>query len=595
MKSPERLFDCIGIQAARPQADLLVGKEKGTWRKYATTETHELIARLAAGLLDKGVGPGDGSIAAGDKIALISYGRPEWLITDLAVQQTGAILVPVYPNTSIKELEDIFNEAKVKYLFVGSETLYHSLKDLPRQVPSLREIFSYDQIPGATHWSALLAPETTTYHEKVAKHAANVKGEDIATIIYTSGTTGKPKGVMLSHRNILSNVLSATNVLAEISTTERRALSFLPLNHVFEKMVTYIYLFNHFSIYYAESIEAIAQNLREVKPYVFTSVPRLLEKVFERIMETGRQLKGLKRRIFFWSVSLAEKYEINKPRSWSYNLQMALADKLVFSKWRAAIGGNVQGIVVGGAACQVKLARIFSAAKITIMEGYGLTETSPVIAVNGYLEKNRCFGTVGPLLPGVNVRIAADGEICCKGDTIMVGYYQQPELTAEVIKDGWFHTGDIGAFVDDRFLKITDRKKEVFKTSGGKYVAPSPIENKLKENNLIEQVIIVGPERKFTAALIVPAFPQLETWCRQHNIRVTDKQEMITQPEVIRLYQDIIDGFNPEFSHIEQVKKFALVPATWTTESGELTPTGKIKRRIIMERYKEMIDQLYAG
>ncbi|MDB5006866.1 MAG: Long-chain-fatty-acid--CoA ligase FadD15 [Mucilaginibacter sp.] len=594
MTGKKRLFDCIEIQADAPVPDLLNGKVKGEWLHYSTAQVHEKIFRLTKALLDMGVSVNDGTTEGRDKIGLISSGRPEWVITDLAVQQTGAILVPLYPNTTAKEIEQILIEAEVKYMFVSNLELYNKVSSIRENVPSLREVFTFDQLDEATNWETLLKPLEQEDHDKIKAIGDQITEEDIATIIYTSGTTGRPKGVMLTHKNILSNVIGSGKVLEQIPMEKKRALSFLPLNHIFEKMSTYIYLFHGFSIYYAESMETIGTDLKDTKPYIFTSVPRLLEKVFEKIMAAGQMLTGIKRSIFFWSIKIAEQFEINNQSAW-YKIQLTLADKLVFSKWRAAIGGNVKAIVVGSSATPIRLERIFTAAGMVVLEGYGLTETSPVIAVNQYNTSGRKLGTVGPLLQDVQVKIDADGEILCKGPNVMAGYYKNLELTAEVIIDGWFHTGDIGMLDDEGFLKITDRKKEIFKTSGGKYVAPLPIENRMKESHLIEQMMVIGADRKFTAALIVPSYINLKAWCAQNKIDLSSNEKLLHDEKVIALFQSIVDEYNPEFNHVEQVKKIVLLPAEWSIESGELTPTGKMKRRVIMEKYRNEIEKIYAG
>ncbi|MDN5288053.1 MAG: Long-chain-fatty-acid--CoA ligase FadD15 [Mucilaginibacter sp.] len=594
MEKATRLFDCMEIQAKEPKADLLSAKENGAWRSYSTQETHTMIYQLATALLDLGVSGGDSTTEGRDKIGLISNGRPEWLITDLAVQQTGAILVPLYPNSNPKELEQILNEAEVKYLFVSSKDLYDKVNAVFSNIPTLKAVYTFDQIDNCPNWTVLLKPLPEGYRERITAISKTITEDDVTTIIYTSGTTGRPKGVMLTHKNIVSNVIDSGEVLAQIPIEQKRALSFLPLNHIFEKMCTYIYLFYGFSIFYAESMDTIGANMKEAQPFIFTAVPRLLEKVFEKIMVAGQKLTGIKKKIFLWSIKVAEQFEINNTSFW-YKIKLAIADKLVYSKWREAIGGNVKAIVIGSSACPVKLEKIFTAAGMVVMEGYGLTETSPVIAVNCYLGDRRKFGTVGPLIKNVQVKIAEDGEILCKGPNITVGYYKNPELTAEVIKDGWFCTGDIGELDKDGFLKITDRKKEIFKTSGGKYVAPMPIENKMKENHFIEQMMVVGAERKFTAALIVPSYTNLKPWCATNDIPFTSNKELIKDPRVIELYQSIVDSFNPEFNHVEQVKKVTLLSEEWSIESGELTPTGKMKRKVITEKYKAEIDKIYSG
>jgi long-chain acyl-CoA synthetase len=484
---PKRLFDCIANSLSRkPLIDMLAAKENGKWRTYSTEEVKTTAEKLAGGLLNMGIGCGDMTAEGRDKVAILSKNRPEWIMLDLAVQQMGAILTPIYPTINVNELEFVLNDAQVKVVFVNDEDTYHKVMSIKDRVPSVKEIFAFEHIANARHWKEVVQAATPEAIANVAATAASIGYEDLATIIYTSGTTGTPKGVMLSHQNILSNVIAAIPCFPP--GEDMRSLSFLPLNHIFERMVSYLYLFRGVSIYYAESLETIADNLKEVKPHMFTTVPRLLEKVYDRIMQKGMDLSGIKKKLFYWAHGLAEKFEINKSQGIGYNMQLSLANKLIFSKWREGLGGNIKCIVTGGAACQVRLIRIFTAGRIPIMEGYGLTETSPVISVNRYEEAGRMFGSVGPLIDGVSVKIAEDGEILCKGPNVMMGYYKRPDLTAAEMTEGWYHTGDIGMLVEKesgpyrQFLKITDRKKELFKTSGGKYVAPLPIENKLKES-----------------------------------------------------------------------------------------------------------------
>jgi long-chain acyl-CoA synthetase len=509
---------------------------------------------------------------------------------DIACQKIGALLVPVYPTINVTELEFILNDAQVKLAFVNDDDLFHKVFSIKQRVPTLKEIYTFEHVANAKHWKEVSALGHAEGISRVNAIGATIAHEDLATIIYTSGTTGVPKGVMLSHRNIVSNVVATMPCFCP----GNRALSFLPLNHIFERMVTYLYLFRGVSIYYAESMETIAPNLREVKPHMFTTVPRLLEKVYERIMHKGSELTGFKKRLFYWAHSLAEKYDNNKPMSAGYRMRLMIANKLIFSKWREALGNQVQAIVTGGAAAQVRLIRIFTAARIVIMEGYGLTETSPVISVNRYHSKDRMIGTVGPLIDGVSVKIAEDGEILCKGPNIMMGYYKRPDLTAEVITDGWFHTGDIGMLMDNKFLRITDRKKELFKTSGGKYVAPLAIENKLKESQYIEQVMLVGAEKKYVSALIVPSFPNLREWCRKNGLSAGTNEELIHQSKVTEFYRELIDSFNKFFNHVEQVKKFELLPNEWSIDTGEMTPKLSLKRKVVMEKYRNSIEKMYS-
>jgi long-chain acyl-CoA synthetase len=593
MTKANRLFDCLDkLMKEMPNDPLLVAKEGGQWRPYSSKEVADIVEKLAAGLLSLGVSSQDMSVERRDKIAILAKNRPEWVMLDLAVQKIGAILVPVYPTVHVNDLEFVLNDAEVKYVFVNDEELYHKVQNVREKSPSVKDVFSFEHVSGCRHWKELLTAGTQEHFGLIETHAERIFTEDLFTIIYTSGTTGTPKGVMLSHRNILSNVIASLEAFPP--GTRQKSLSFLPLNHIFERMVTYIYLFNNTTIYYAESLETIGDNLKEVQPNMFTTVPRLLEKVYDKIMMKGSELTGTKRKLFFWAHSLAEKFEINKDQGFWYNTQLAIANKLIFSKWREALGGNLQCIVTGGAACQVRLIRIFTAARIVIMEGYGLTETSPVIAVNRFEEKGRMFGSVGPLIDNVQVKIAEDGEILCKGPNIMMGYYKREDLTLESIKDGWYYTGDIGTLANNTFLKITDRKKELFKTSGGKYVAPLPIENKLKESTFIEQVMLVGSERKYVGALIVPAFSYLREWCRSNNIPDGSHEELIRNPKVIDLFRELIESFNKFFNQVEQIKRFELLPYEWSVETGEMTPKLSLKRKVILEKYKDKIENIYT-
>jgi long-chain acyl-CoA synthetase len=512
----------------------------------------------------------------------------------MAVQQTGAILVPIYPTTSPLEIEFIFNDAEVKYVFVSSQELYERILGLQPKIPTLKGIYSFNEILGADHWSKLLIPPDEAWYSKIEFSKAKISEDCLVTIIYTSGTTGTPKGVMLSHRNIVSCIFLSKESFPFENNPTQRALSFLPLNHIFEKACSYIYMFSGYGIFFAESLDTIAANLQELKPDIFTTVPRLLEKVYERIMTKGAELKGIKRKLFYWAVDLGKRYDNRISHGFLYNLQLSIANKLVFSKWREALGGNIKTIVTGGAACQERLMRIFNAARIPLYEGYGPTENSPVISINGKQPGRSKYGTVGPIIKGIEVKLEEDGEICVKGPTMMQGYYKRPDLTAETIIDGWLHTGDIGTFEDGIFLRITDRKKELFKTSGGKYVAPAAIENKLKESRFIEQVMIVGPERKFVGALIVPSFSALQDWCRQNNMPFTSPEEIVKEPRVLKFYKELVEHYNEYFNHVEQVKKFELMNREWSIDTGEMTPKLSLKRKVIMEKYKDVIDRIYA-
>jgi len=591
----KRLFDCLDHQLQHfPKQDMLAAKEKGEWVSYSTQQVAETVNRLSAGLLQLGVSGNDMSAEGSDKIAIISNNRPEWIFTDLAVQQLGAILVPVYPTTNPLELEFILNDAAVKYIFVSNEELLQKIKSVAEKVPSIKGIYTFDKIYAASHWSEITAMADETSLQQVAAIKSSIPASHLATIIYTSGTTGTPKGVMLSHKNIYSNVQFSKESFPFNDAPDTRVLSFLPLNHIFEKTCTYIYLYSGISIYYAESLETIGDNLREVKPNGFTTVPRLLEKVFERIMAKGNELTGAKRKLFYWAVDLAEKYDNRVSGGAWYNMQLAVANKLIFTKWREALGGNVSFVITGGAACQVKLLRIFNAAKVPVFEGYGPTENSPVISVNRQEKGGIKFGTVGPIINGINVKLADDGEICVSGPCVMEGYYKRPDLTAEAVIDGWLHTGDIGVWEDVKFLKITDRKKELFKTSGGKYVAPQPIENKLKESPFIEQIMVVGAEKKFVGALIVPSFPALKEWMKDKDMVFTSNEEVIHNPQILELYKTLVEDYNKFFNHVEQIKKFELLPREWTIETGEMTPKMSLKRKVVMEKFKDAFDRIYA-
>lgn len=594
MTELKRLFDCIDYQLERfPNAEMFNAKENGKWIHYSTAQVKDIVDKLSAGLLQMGVSGNDFTDEGADKIGIISNNRPEWLITDMAVQQTGAVLVPLYPTTNPNEIEFILNDAKVKYMFVSNKEMFEKISEIKPRVPSLKNIFSFDDVEGADHYTKIISMVSEEWIESVSKIKKAISVNHLATLIYTSGTTGTPKGVMLTHANICSNVINGKASFPFNDNPQGRVLSFLPLNHIFEKLVSYIYICSGIAIYYAESLETIGDNLREVKPFGFTTVPRLLEKVFEKIMQAGEQLTGMKRKLFFWSVSLAEKYDDAKPMGFWYNAQLAIANKLIFSKWRNALGGNVKFIVTGGAATPVNLLRIFNAAGVPVYEGYGPTENSPVICVNRILKGEHRIGTVGPVINGQEVKLEPDGEICVKGPSVMKGYYKRPDITAETIIDGWLHTGDIGVWVDNKFLKITDRKKELFKTSGGKYVAPQPIENKMKENPFIEQVIVVGAEKKFVGALIVPSFSNLKNWMQQQNISFISNEDAIAKKEVLQLYKNIVEQINPAFNHVEQVKKFELLPREWSIETGEMTPKMSLKRKIIMEKYKDAIERIY--
>ena len=590
----KRLFDCIDHQLTNfPQEAMLAGKENGNWRKYSTKEVAQTVNQLSAGLLTLGLSGNNFTAEGSDKIAIISSNRPEWLIADLATQQIGVIWVPVYPTTNPLELTFILNDASVQYMFASNQELYDKVMSIKDKVPCLKEVYTFDKIAGAKHWTSLFNKDADILSQvDVIKKTIPV--DQVATFIYTSGTTGTPKGVMLTHKNVYFNLMMGKKSFPFQDAPEQKVLSFLPLNHIFEKVASYIYMFSGMSIYYAESLETIGDNLKEVSPDCFSTVPRLLEKMFEKIMMKGEELTGIKRKLFFWAVALGEKYDNLIPGSWWYRTQLKLANKLIFVKWREAIGSNVKFIVTGGAACQVKLLRIFNAAQIPVFEGYGPTENSPIISLNMRTPGGTKFGTVGKVIQGVDYKLEADGEICVAGPSVMQGYYKRPDLTAETIIDGWLHTGDIGVIDENNFLKITDRKKELFKTSGGKYVAPQPIENKMKESPFVEQIMLVGDNKRFVSALIVPSFAKLKEWTKQHGIQFTSNEEIIKNSMVLALFEDAVSEYNQLFNQVEQVKKFTLIPREWTVDKGEMTPKLSIRRKIVLEHHDKEIAEMYA-
>jgi long-chain acyl-CoA synthetase len=582
-----RLFDLLPYQLQKnPKEDCLANKVNGQWVKYSTRQVIDIANNISLGLLHAG-------IKKDDKVAIISPNRPEWNMIDYGVQQLGAILVPIYPTVTEDDFKFIFNDAEVKIVIVENQELYTKAKNAAAGAPTVKEIYSIFEIPGVKNWKEIIQAGENDDISKLDPLKAAVTSEDILTLIYTSGTTGTPKGVMMTHSNLMSNYKACIPLMPVNNT--HKALSFLPMCHIYERMMSYLYVAVGVSIYYAESMDTIGENLKEVKPHMFTTVPRLLEKVYDKIVAKGGELAGIKKALFFWALNLGLKYNIQGNNGFFYDLQLKLANKLIFSKWREALGGNVKAIVSGSAPLQPRLARVFWAAQIPVMEGYGLTETSPVISVNRCQAEDNRIGTVGPLIDGVEVKIAADGEILTKGPHIMKGYYKRPDLTKEAIDaEGWFHTGDIGEFSEGRFLKITDRKKEMFKTSGGKYVAPQLIENKFKESRFIEQIMVVGDGQKFPGALIVPSFDALRKWCAMKNIHYTDDAEMVKNKVITDRIQREVDELNEHFAQWEKIKKFVLMPRLWTINDGELTPTLKVKRKVINAKSKDLIDGMYA-
>lgn len=584
MAVPTRIFDILSHYRDHHAKPVMVaGKADGRWTTYSTDEFLTTVDQLSKGLLSKGIGKGD-------KIALMSANRPEWNFCDFAVSQLGAAVVPLYPTLSSQDLSFIMNDAEVKMILLSNTELYEKVKEALNQHDLSIPVYTFDPVNGEPSWQQLV-DEGKQNDTDLTPYRDAVHEDDLLTLIYTSGTTGKPKGVFLSHKNVMSNVDDCQHLLPDFF---KKALSFLPLCHIFERMVVYLYFLKGVQIHYAESLDTIVADINDVQPDGFTTVPRVLEKVYDRIVAKGKELSGLKRHLFFWALQLGLTYKEPGKNSWWASLQLGITRKLVFSKWQAALGGHIKLLISGGAALQPRLSRVFWAAGIPVLEGYGLTETSPVIAVNSLEKDGVKFGTVGKVLRSVDVKIAADGEILCRGPNVTIGYYKNDAATAEAIdSEGYFHTGDIGELTPDGFLRITDRKKEMFKTAGGKYVAPQALENKYMESTMIAQVMVVGENRKFPAALIVPAFDELEKWCRIKGIPFSSKEEIIKTDAVIDKYQREIDRLNQGFGQWEKVKKFVLLPDEWSIDAGELTPKLSLKRKVILQRNEEIIDGIY--
>lgn len=568
--------------------DALAAKVDGRWVKHSATDFIRHVEEVSYGLLAMGV-------RKGDKIATLSNNRPEWNFLDLGMMRVGAIHVPVYPTISANDLHFILKDAGVSYVFVSGPELWDKVESVTKDVEGIKGMYSFDRIQGKPHWSEIA--ENGSRHpdpDAVRSICDSIRPDDLATLLYTSGTTGFPKGVMLSHNNIISQLYAARH-LAPVDE-HSRALSFLPLNHVYERVLSYLYMFLGVGIYYAESIEKVADNLKEVQPEIFGCVPRLFEKVYDRIVSKGAELSGIKKRLFFWALDLGLRYEINGANGPVYEMKLKIARKLIFSKWQEALGGKVKAAVSGGAALQPRLARVFWAAGIPILEGYGLTETSPVICVNTLDPGGLKFGTVGKPIDKVTVRIAEDGEILTKGPNVMLGYYNRPDLTAEMIdSDGWLHTGDIGEMVEGRYLRITDRKKEIFKTSGGKYIVPQAIENKLKESRFIEQAMVIGENRKFAAALVVPNFIFLRDWCVRKDIPApATNEELIGMDRIRKRIMEEVEEVNKTLGNYETIKKIELLPREWSIDKGEMTPKLSLKRKVIMEANAPLVERIYA-
>jgi len=581
-----RLFDLINYQITTYDKSIaLAQKINNDWKTYSSRDLKKIVDNISLAFLKTG-------IKKNDKVAIISNNRPEWNFIDLALQQIGAISVPMYPTISADDYHYIFHHAEVKKIFVGDEEIYQ--KAVEGSADMEAQIISFDKIQGCDYWEDFMALGEDGDLAELESIKDTVKYEDLFTIIYTSGTTGRPKGVMLTHSNVISNIYAIEDRLI-IPKGEAKALSFLPLCHIYERAGSFCFIYMGVSIYYAESMETIGENLKEIQPHIFNTVPRLLEKVYDKIVSKGYELTGVKKSLFFWALNLGLRFEPNKDQGSFYNIQLKLANKIIFSKWREALGGNIMQINSGASALQPRLARVFWSAGIPVCEGYGLTETSPVVSASISNLRDIRIGMVGKIVKDVEVKIAPDGEILVKGPNVMQGYYKQPDLTDEVLdKDGWFHTGDIGELHPGNYLKITDRKKEMFKTSGGKYIAPQPMENKFKESSLIEQILVVGENKNYPSALIVPSILGLQDWCRHKDIPYTTDQEMLQKPEIIEKFQKEIDNLNKYFGKWEQIKKFKILSKQWTVETGELTPTMKLKRKVIHQKFAQEIESLYS-
>ncbi|UBZ10555.1 long-chain fatty acid--CoA ligase [Leeuwenhoekiella palythoae] len=583
----KRLFDFPYHQLEQYNLkEALVTKYDGKWVATTTQSYLDQANAISRGLLKLGVKPND-------KIAVISStNRTEWNIMDIGILQLGAQNVPIYPTISEEEYEYVLNHSESIFCFVSDEEVLNKLNAIKANVPTLKEVYSFDAINGCKSWEEV-KEEDNSLQPEVEKLKAAVKEDDLATLIYTSGTTGRPKGVMLSHKNVVSNALNSASRFP-IVPGQSKALSFLPVCHIYERMLMYLYQYTGVSIYFAESLDTISENLKEVQPEVMTAVPRLLEKVYDKIIAKGADLTGIKKKLFFWAVETGLDYEPYGQNGWWYEKKLGIARKLIFSKWQEALGGNLKVIASGSAALQPRLARVFNAADIGVMEGYGLTETSPVISVNDMRDKGFKIGTVGKPIPQTEVKIAEDGEILIKGPQVMIGYYKDKEKTDEVLENGYFHTGDIGEIDSEGFLKITDRKKEMFKTSGGKYVAPQIIENMMKQSRFIEHIMVVGEGEKMPAALIQPNFEFVTEWAKLKNINVgTTPKEIASNEEVKKRIQEDVDIHNEKFGKWERVKKFELTPDEWSIEAGHLTPTMKLKRRIVKEKYLDLYNKIY--
>ena len=585
---PTRLFEFIEFQKDNLPLEMAFStKNEGAWESLSTSDFIEKSSAISRALIGNG-------IKASDKIAMISTNnRTEWCLMDVGILSLGAVTVPIYPTISSKDYKYILNHSESVYCFVSDKEVYDKLKAVSKDIKSLKKIYSFNKIKGCAHWSELLDEGSSKDHDKkLGEMREKVNPKDLATIIYTSGTTGTPKGVMLSHENIVTNVISGSKRLPLIKG-KAKSLSFLPLCHIFERVILYIYTFNGISIYFAESLETIADNLKEIKPNTMTAVPRLLEKVYDKIYARGGELSGIKKSLFYWAVNLGLQYEPYGQNGIWYELKLKIARKLILSKWKEALGGNLEIIVSGSAPLQQRLAKVFTAADMILVEGYGLTETSPIISVGDMRNNNLKMGTVGKVIDGVEVKIADDGEILCKGPNVMMGYYKEEKMTREVMSGDYFHTGDIGELDDEGFLKITDRKKEMFKTSGGKYIAPQVIESQMKQSLFIEQIMVVGAGKRMATAIIQPNTDHVTKWLKENGIKYDSLPKAIKEPRLKKIIENEVEHHNQNFGSWEQIKKIELTPDEWSIDKGHLTPTMKLKRKVIAEKYRELIDSMY--
>jgi long-chain acyl-CoA synthetase len=572
-----------------PRKDALGGKNNGNWYTYSTEEYQKKSHQFAMGLLALG-------LQKGDKVATVTTNRPEWNFADMGMSMTGVVHVPIYPTIGEEEYRYILQHAEAKILIVGDKKLYEKLGPIAAELSTIEKVYSFEEVKGAGFYEEILElgeSKRDELEKKLEQIKCSIQPDDLATLIYTSGTTGIPKGVMLTQKNLVSNFVAHSKM--HHLGKDHRVVSFLPLCHVYERSVNYHFQYKGMGVYYIGSLSQIILSLKEIQPHMFNSVPRLLEKVYDGFVSKGKELSGIKKSIYFWALDLARHFEYNKKYGPVLSIKIKIADKLVYSKWREALGGNIVYIVSGGAALQPRIARVLGMAKMLNLEGYGLTETSPVIAVNNPASGEMKIGTVGTVLEGFEVKIADDGEIICKGPGVMKGYYKAPELTAEVIdENGWFHTGDIGTFEDGKYLKITDRKKEIFKLSGGKYIAPQMIENKLKTSELIEQVMVIGANEKFASALISPNFPLLHDWCAAHKIHYENNEELIQIQPVVEKIQKEVGEINKSLGSHEQISRIRLVKEEWTPATGELSPTLKLRRNVVASKYQHLIDDIYS-